>query len=54
MARTVAAAEATAKAYHLRGVSRFAAHQVLRLGGRLAPGLALSRFDWLYGHDVTR
>ncbi len=54
VARTVAAAEANARNYHLRGVRRFAAHQVLKLGGRLAPGLALSRFDWLYGHDVTR
>ena len=58
VARAVAAAEANARNYHRRGVSRFAAHQVLRLGGRLAPGLApglaLSRFDWLYGHDVTR
>ena len=54
VARAVAAAEANARNYHLRGVRRFAAHQVLKLGGRLAPGLALSRFDWLYGHDVTR
>ena len=54
VARVLAAAEANARNYHLRGVSRFAAHQVMRVGGRLAPGLALSRFDWLYGHDVTR
>ena len=54
VARVLAAAEANVRAYHLRGVSRVVAHQVLRLGGRLAPGLALSRFDWLYGHDVTR
>ena len=54
VARAVAAAEANARNYHLRGIRRFAAHQVLRLGGLLAPGLALSRLDWLYGHDVTR
>jgi salicylate hydroxylase len=54
VARVLAAAEANARNYHLRGVRRLAAHQVLRLGGLIAPGLALSRFDWLYGHDVTR
>lgn len=50
----VAAANANAKAYHLRGPVRALAHLGLRVGGRLAPGLALSRYDWLYGHDVTR
>jgi salicylate hydroxylase len=29
-------------------------HLGLRLGGLLAPGLALSRFDWLYDFDVTQ
>jgi salicylate hydroxylase len=52
-ARIVAAANANARNYHLGGLSRSVAHIGLRLGGRLAPGLALSRFDWLYGHDVT-
>ena len=51
--RIVAAAAANARAYHLRGPVRSLAHIGLRLGGAVAPGLALSRFDWLYGHDVT-
>ncbi len=52
--RIVAAATANAKAYHLSGPLRGLAHLGLKLGGALAPGLALSRFDWLYGADVTK
>jgi len=52
-ARIVAAASGNARAYHLRGMARGVAHAGLRLGGWLAPDLALRRFDWLYGHDVT-
>lgn len=52
--RIVAAANANAKAYHLSGPLRSLAHLGLRIGGTLAPGFALSRFDWLYGHDVTK
>ncbi len=52
--RVVAAANGNARAYHLRGLQRAVAHAGLRLGGAIAPGLALRRFDWLYGHDVTR
>lgn len=52
-ARIVAAANGNASAYHLREPLRGLAHLGLRLGGRLAPGMALSRYDWLYGHDVT-
>ena len=37
-----------------RGVTRAGAHAGLRLGGWGAPELALRRFDWLYGHDVTK
>ena len=51
--RAVAAANGSARAYHLREPLRAFAHLGLRVFGRLAPGLALSRFDWLYGHDVT-
>jgi salicylate hydroxylase len=51
--RIVAAANANARAYHLGGVTRSLAHLGLKIGGKLAPGLALSRFDWLYGFDVT-
>lgn len=54
-ARIVEAASRNAENYHLRpGPYRFAAHAALRLGARLAPHLAEARFDWLYGHDVTR
>lgn len=52
-ARIVAAANANARNYHLSGPMRGMAHMGLRIGGAVAPGLALSRFDWLYGHDVT-
>lgn len=53
-ARIVAAASSNARAYHLSGLVRSVAHLGLRLGGAVAPGLPLSRFDWLYGHDVTK
>lgn len=52
-ARIVAAANGNARAYHLSGVTRGVAHLALRVGGRLAPGLALGRYDWVHGHDVT-
>lgn len=51
--RIVEAASRNARAYHLGGAARVVAHAGLRLGGWLAPELALRRFDWLYGHDVT-
>jgi salicylate hydroxylase len=51
--RIVGAANGNARAYHLRGPLRPLAHLGLRIGGALAPDLALRRFDWLYGHDVT-
>ncbi|MFC2967483.1 FAD-dependent monooxygenase [Acidimangrovimonas pyrenivorans] len=51
--RAVEAANRNAKAYHLSGVPRAVAHLGLRLGARFAPSVPLSRFDWLYGHDVT-
>jgi salicylate hydroxylase len=53
-ARIVAAANGNARAYHLSAPIRGLAHLGLRLGGWVQPGFALSRFDWLYGHDVTR
>jgi salicylate hydroxylase len=52
-ARVVAAANANARNYHLTGAKRAIGHTALRLSGRLAPGMAISRFDWLYGMDVT-
>lgn len=53
--RVIEAASRNAQNYHLRpGPYRAAAHLALKLGTRLAPGLAARQFDWLYGHDVTR
>ena len=51
--RIVDAANRNARAYHLSSPLRGMAHLGLRLGGKLAPSMALKRFDWLYGHDVT-
>ena len=51
--RIVEAASKNARAYHLGGVTRAVAHAGLRLGGWVAPDLALRRFDWLYGFDAT-
>lgn len=53
-ARIVAAANGNARAYHLSAPLRGIAHLGLRLGAMVSPGFALSRFDWIYGHDVTR
>jgi salicylate hydroxylase len=53
-AAIVAAANTNAHAYHLSGAARRVAHLGLRVGGRIAPNFALGRFDWIYGHDVTR
>lgn len=53
--RVVAAADRNAWAYHLRMPGfRDLAHAGLGLSERLRPGLALSKFDWLYREDVTR
>lgn len=52
--RVVAAANGNAWKYHLRpGAFRTAAHWALRLGGKVAPGRMLHRYDWIYGVDVT-
>ncbi|MCC6007108.1 MAG: FAD-dependent monooxygenase [Rhodobacteraceae bacterium] len=53
--RIVDAANRNAWLYHLSNpVLRLGAHAVLGMGGALFPGLPLSRFDWLYGVDVTK
>lgn len=54
VARAIAAANANAVTYHLGGVRRRAALAALGALGRIAPGLFLRRYDWLYRHDVTR
>lgn len=53
-ARIVVAADANARNYHLSGLRRTVGHAALSLVGRLAPGVLAGRFDWLYGHDVTK
>ncbi len=41
--------------YHMASAPlRTALHAGMRLTSRAAPGLLLGRYDWLYGHDVTR
>ena len=52
-AAVVAAANANARNYHLKGALAFGAHGVLRLAGRLAPGAALRRYGWIFDHDAT-
>ncbi|SDE17936.1 FAD-dependent monooxygenase [Limimaricola pyoseonensis] len=52
--RAIAAANANARNYHLRGPARRVAHLGLGLLGRVAPGRFLDRMDWLYGYDATR
>ncbi len=53
--RVIAAANRNARNYHLRNpLLRALAHGGLRLADRLAPGRLLARYDWIYGHDVTR
>ncbi len=52
--RAIAAANANAVNYHLRGVRRAASHGVLRGISAVAPNAFPSRLSWLYDHDVTR
>lgn len=52
--RVVAAANANARAYHLRGPLARTVHLGLQAVGAVAPGLMLQRYDWVYGEDVTR
>lgn len=52
--RAIRAATGNARSYHLGGLTRRVAHAGLRAVGRTAPGLLPRRFEWLYGHDVTR
>ena len=52
--RAIEAANANARNYHLAGVKKTVAHAGLRMINAVAPQRMLSRFDWLYRHDVTR
>ncbi|TCO72481.1 FAD-dependent monooxygenase [Rhodovulum euryhalinum] len=52
--KIVEMATRNARNYHLSFPPlRAAAHAALRLGGVLAPGGPLKRFDWVYAHDVA-
>jgi len=53
--RIVAAASSNTKLYHLTSAPlRAATHQALRLASAIAPTMLSGRYDWLYGHDVTK
>lgn len=51
--RAIAAANANAKNYHLRGAKKLIAHAGLKTLGTLAPNAFLNRLAWLYDQDVT-
>jgi salicylate hydroxylase len=52
--RIVAASGRNAWIYHMwRGPQRRLLHQGIRAMEQLAPGGAISRFDWVYRHDET-
>ena len=52
--RTIRAAEANARNYHLRHpLTRAIAHSGLRAISALAPGALAGRFRWLYDYDIT-
>lgn len=52
--RVQRAAAGAGRVYHLRQpLIRRGAHLGLAAASRLAPGLLLGRFDWLYGLDVA-
>lgn len=52
--RVIDAASGNAWKYHLRaGPLRNLAHLGLSLGSRVAPGMMMRQFDWIYRHDVT-
>ncbi|MFO1209147.1 MAG: FAD-dependent monooxygenase [Amaricoccus sp.] len=52
--RVQRAAAGAGRLYHLRPGLAGAARLGLRFAGPLGPALLTRRFDWLYGHDVTR
>jgi salicylate hydroxylase len=49
-----AEARQQATLFHLAGPAALARNLVLGLGSRVLPGVAMARYDWLYGHDVTQ
>ena len=53
-AAIVEAANRNARNYHLSGVQRAVGHLGMRLLSQMMPEKLVGRFDWIYGHDVTR
>ncbi|MFQ5623872.1 MAG: FAD-dependent oxidoreductase [Paracoccaceae bacterium] len=51
--RVQQAARTNARVYHARAPLALPLHLGLGAVSRLAPGLLLGKFDWLYGRDVT-
>jgi 2-polyprenyl-6-methoxyphenol hydroxylase-like FAD-dependent oxidoreductase len=53
--RIVRAADSNTGIYHMSSpLIRGLTHGAMRLLGGVSPARMLGRFDWLYGHDVTR
>ncbi len=53
-ARVQAVARDNARLFHARGpAERLARYGPIFLGARAAPAFAMSRLDWLYGHDAA-
>ncbi len=53
--RIVRAADSNASIYHISSpLIRGVTHAAMRIAGGISPARMLGRFDWLYGHDVTR
>jgi salicylate hydroxylase len=52
--KVIGAANGNAWKYHLRAPLAWPAHQILKLGSRLAPDRVAGQFDWIYRHDVTK
>ncbi len=53
--RIVRAATDNTRIYHMSSpLLRGPAHAAMRVAGMLTPAMMLRRYDWLYGHDVTR
>jgi salicylate hydroxylase len=52
--RIVEAANRNARLYHAGGIRRLVLQTGMRAAAVTAPLWPLQRFDWLYGHDVTR
>lgn len=52
--RAIRVAQNQAKIYHLGGVSRFIAHNGLRMINYVYPNAMIQRYHWLHGYDVRK